>query len=308
MKILVTGGAGFIGSHLVDALIKKGHKVVVVDNLSTGSLKNLNKKAKFYKIDIRNPLKIPQIFKAEKPQVVYHLAAQMDVRKSLKEPLFDTEVNVLGSLNLLQAAIVGHVKKFIFTSSGGAIYGDGVKIPTPETEKEQPLSPYGAAKFSFEKYLYIYHKVYGLDFSILRLANIYGPRQNYRGEAGVVAIFSSRLLNKETLFVNGNGRQTRDYTYVGDVVRAFELMLSKGGGEIYNIGTGRETDVLTIAKELVKISGLVVSIKHRPRIKGEQMRSCLNAGKISKSLKWQPTVTIKEGLRVTFEWFENNKY
>jgi UDP-glucose 4-epimerase len=225
MKILVTGGAGFIGSHVVDAYLELGHEVVVVDNLSSGSIENLNPKAKFYKMDIRDS-DIEDLFKNEKPDIVNHHAAQMDVRKSVEDPIYDADVNIIGSLNLLQNCIRYGVKKFIFASTGGAIYGEQDYFPADEEHPTRPLSPYGVAKLTVEKYLYFYKEVHGLNYVVLRYANIYGPRQNPHGEAGVVAIFTSKMLKGEQPVINGDGFQTRDYTFVGDVVRANVLALN----------------------------------------------------------------------------------
>jgi len=235
MKILVTGGAGFIGSHVVDAYLELGHEVVVVDNLSSGSIENLNPKAKFYEMDIRDS-DIEDLFKNEKPDVVNHHAAQMDVRKSVEDPIYDADVNIIGSLNLLQNCIKYGVKKFIFASTGGAIYGEQDYFPADEEHPTRPLSPYGVAKLTVEKYLYFYKEVHGLNYVVLRYANIYGPRQNPHGEAGVVAIFTSKMLKGEQPVINGDGFQTRDYTFVGDVVRANVLALSYEKSDVFNIG------------------------------------------------------------------------
>jgi len=231
MKILVTGGAGFIGSHLVDRLIKEGHKVVIIDNLSTGKKENLNPRAKFYQLDICSP-KISEVFKKEKPKAVFHLAAQIDLRKSVNDPVFDANINILGSLNLIQNFLQNlkfkiQNSKFIFSSTGGAMYGNADIIPTPENYSARPISPYGIAKLSIEYYLYYYQKVFGLNFISLRYGNVYGPRQDSKGEAGVVAIFCDKILTGATSIINGNGRQTRDYVYVDDVVEANILAFKK---------------------------------------------------------------------------------
>ena len=303
-KILVTGGAGFIGSHLVDEFIMQNHQVIVVDDLSTGKKENLNPQAKFYQLKIQDR-KLSVIFKKEKPAIVCHLAAQMNVRRSIVDPIFDAQSNIIGSLNLLENCVKYKIKKFIFISSGGAIYGDGVKIPTLETEKEQPLSPYGIAKLALEKYLYYYSNQHRLPYTILRLANIYGPRQNYLGEAGVVAVFGHQLISKKSLWVNG-GQQTRDFVYVADVVSAVIKALPKQVQGIFNIGTGKQTNIDNLAKKMIQISQTKVFIKHRPYITGEQMKSCLSFNKIKHDLNWQPQYDLNKGLKQTWDWFKAN--
>ena len=301
-KIIVTGGAGFIGSHLVDKLIKQNHKLTVVDDLSTGKKSNLNPRAKFYKLKVQDK-KLSSIFEKEKPDIVYHLAAQMNVRKSIADPIFDAQANIIGSINLLENCVKNNIKKFIFISTGGAIYGDGAEIPTPETALEQPISPYGIAKLSIEKYLYYYQRQYKLSCAILRLANIYGPRQNFQGEAGVVAIFCNQLKNKKPLTING-GQQTRDFVYVGDVVSACLEVSAKKIQGIYNIGTGKETTVNRLAGLIQKISQIKTPIKHKSYIKGEQMRSCLSYRKITRQLAWQPEYDLVTGLKKIWEYFD----
>jgi UDP-glucose 4-epimerase len=304
MKILVTGGAGFIGSHVVDAYLELGHEVVVVDNLSSGSIENLNPKAKFYKMDIRDS-DIEDLFKNEKPDVVNHHAAQMDVRKSVEDPIYDADVNIIGSLNLLQNCIRYGVKKFIFASTGGAIYGEQDYFPADEEHPTRPLSPYGVAKLTVEKYLYFYKEVHGLSYVVLRYANIYGPRQNPHGEAGVVAIFTSKMLKGEQPVINGDGFQTRDYTFVGDVVRANVLALSYEKSDVFNIGTGIETDVNTLFHKLKQLTGANCDEFHGPAKLGEQRRSVISYEKIYKTLGWKPMTSLDEGLRLTVEFFKN---
>jgi UDP-glucose 4-epimerase len=304
MKILVTGGAGFIGSYVVDAYLELGHEVVVVDNLSSGSIENLNPKAKFYKMDIRDS-DIEDLFKNEKPDVVNHHAAQMDVRKSVEDPIYDADVNIIGSLNLLQNCIRYGVKKFIFASTGGAIYGEQDYFPADEEHPTRPLSPYGVAKLTVEKYLYFYKEVHGLNYIALRYANIYGPRQNPHGEAGVVAIFTSKMLKGEQPVINGDGFQTRDYTFVGDVVRANVLALSYEKSDVFNIGTGIETDVNTLFHKLKQLTGANCDEFHGPAKSGEQRRSVISYEKIYKTLGWKPMTSLDEGLRLTVEFFKN---
>ncbi len=298
----MTGGCGFIGSHLVDKLIEKKHRVIVVDDLSTGKKANLNKRARFYRLDIQDE-KLEQLLKKEKPTIVYHLAAQMNVRKSIADPVFDARTNILGVLNLLENCVKYKVKKFVFISTGGAIYGDGVKIPTPETATEAPISPYGIAKLATEKYLHYYHHQYGLNYTILRLANVYGPRQNYQGEAGVVAIFCNQLKNNQPVFINGEGKQTRDFVFVADVVSACLKALSDKKPNIYNIATSQENNIQQLVATLQKVSGRKIPVKHRPAIKGEQLRSCLNYQKIKKHLSWAPKYDLEKGLKETWQWF-----
>ncbi|RCK71722.1 MAG: UDP-glucose 4-epimerase [Ignavibacteriae bacterium] len=303
MKILVTGGAGFIGSHVVDAYINAGHSVVVIDNLSMGNLKNVNPEAKFLKLDIRDE-KLKEIFQDEKFDIVNHHAAQMDVRKSVEDPLFDASVNILGVLNLLESCKNYGVKKFIFASTGGAIYGEQDYFPADEEHPLRPLSPYGITKLATEKYLYYYEKVFGLQYIILRYANVYGPRQNPHGEAGVVAIFTQKMLEGKQPQINGDGKQTRDYVYVDDVVKANLLALNYNKSEIFNIGTGIETDVNTLFFKLREYTGSKCEEYHAPPKKGEQLRSVLNYTKIKNELGWEPKVYIEEGLKLTVDYFK----
>lgn len=334
MKTLVTGGCGFIGSHLVDRLIKEKHKVVVIDNLSTGNRKNLNPQAKFYKLDIRDK-KIFDVFKKEKPEIVFHLAAQIDLRKSVENPIEDARINILGSLNIIQNFIRvisrNHSHKFaskiIFASTGGAIYGDAALVPTPESYPEFPLSPYGIEKLTIDKYLNYYYKVFSLPYVSLRLSNVYGPRQNSKGEAGVIAIFCDKMLSNQQPIINGNGKQTRDFVYVNDVVEAcilamdnkrekkekkekltFSTPVEKVNQQIvgiFNIGTAKETDVNSIFRKIKKLTGLNCKEIHIPGKPGEQKRSCLDYSKAKKELGWQPEYDLDRGLKETVDWFRN---
>jgi UDP-glucose 4-epimerase len=289
-KILVTGGAGFIASHLIDALIEKGHKVVVIDNLSTGKKENINKKAKFYKIDICSP-KIEEIFKKEKPQICFHFAAQINVRKSVKDPLFDAKVNILGSLNViqnfvkLQTSTLKH-PTFIFASTGGAIYGKTKEIPTPEDYPANPISPYGIAKLTVENYLRFYKENFGLKFISLRFSNVYGPRQDPKGEAGLVAIFIEKFLKRERPTIFGNGNQTRDFIFVEDAVSAcLKAMEYKGKKEIFNIGTGIETSINELYKIISKLLRTKIKPKYAPEKPGDLKRSCLDISLAKRELK-----------------------
>jgi len=305
MRCLVAGGAGFIGSHLVDRLIKGGHKVVVVDNLSTGKKENLDQKVKFYKIDICNP-KISQIFKKERPEVVFHYAAQIDVRKSVENPIEDAQVNILGSLNLLENCKKYKVKKIIFVSTGGAIYGDADIVPTPEDYLEFPLSPYGIAKLTVEKYLNYYYQVFGLPYISLRLANVYGPRQNSKGEAGVIAIFCDKMLLGKQPVINGSGLQTRDFIYVDDVVEANILAMKSRKTGIFNIGTAKETNINTIFRKIRELTDSKYKKIHGPALPGEQKRSCLDYSRAKRELSWQPKYSLDKGLKKTVAWFKSH--
>lgn len=306
MKIIITGGAGFIGSHIVDQYIKLGHEVYVIDSLSTGKKENINPQAKFHQADIRDKEKINDIFKKVKPDLLNHHAAQLDVRKSVADPIFDAEINIIGLLNLLEAGKKNNLKKVIFASSGGVIYGEAAVIPTPEDYHPlQPLSPYGIAKLTSEYYLYYYYKAYGIPFIALRYGNVYGPRQDPFGEAGVVAIFARELLKGEQPIINGDGKQTRDYVFVEDVVQANVLSLSSSFVGSLNIGTGRQIDVNSIFNLLVRLTGREASEKHGPAKIGEQRRSALNIQKAKKILKWMPKFNLQQGMEKTVVFFRN---
>jgi len=299
-KILVTGGAGFIGSHIVDKYIDLGHEVFVIDDLSNGKKENLNPKARFYKIDIRDK-KIGEIFAKEKPEIINHHAAQIDLRKSIKDPVLDAKINILGILNLLENAIKHKVKKFIFASSGGAIYGDTKNIPTCEDEKPKPLSPYAIAKLVSEQYLEFYFKVHNLPYVALRYANVYGPRQDPLGEAGV-AIFMSKLLTKKPPTINGDGNQTRDYIYVEDVAQANILALKDNITGLFNIGTQKETSVNELFRLISRLLNIEITAERGSSIKGEVKRSCLDSSKAKNILKWSPEVNLENGLKETLKW------
>jgi UDP-glucose 4-epimerase len=305
LKILVTGGAGFIASQVADALIDEGHRVFIVDDLSTGFEKNINLKATFIKANICD-LDLSRLFEKEKFDLINHHAAQMDVRRSVGDPIFDANINILGTINLLKNTVNTGVKKFMFASTGGAVYGEQKYFPADEEHPSNPLSPYGISKLAVEKYLYFYKTQYDLNYTILRYANIYGPRQNPFGEAGVVAIFSSKLLKGEQPVINGTGKQTRDYVFVGDVVKANLLTLNDNESEIYNIGTGTETDVNQLFALLNKITGKQKEEKHGPAAPGEQMRSVITSDKIFKKFNWRPSTSLEEGLKKTVEYFEKN--
>lgn len=305
MKILITGGAGFIASHITDAFIEEGHDVFVLDNLSSGFEKNINPGAKFIKADIRDK-GLSELFEKERFDVVNHHAAQMDVRRSVADPAFDADTNIIGTINLLQNAVNHNVKKFMFASTGGAVYGEQEYFPADEKHPTSPLSPYGISKLAVEKYLFFYNAQYKLNYSILRYANIYGPRQNPHGEAGVVAIFTKKLLNGEQPLINGNGEQTRDYTFVLDVVKANLLTLADIRSDIYNIGTGKETDVNELFNMLNKLVDKGQIEKHGPAMPGEQLRSVITSEKLQKQFGWSPSTTLMDGLQKTVDYFKNN--
>jgi UDP-glucose 4-epimerase len=302
MKVLVTGGAGFIGSHVVDLLIDAGHDVVVVDNLSTGRLSNLNPKAKFYQVDIRSQ-EMEQVFEAERPEVVDHHAAQMDVRRSVADPIYDADINILGGLNMLNLSVKYGVRKFIHISSGGAVYGEPVYVPCDENHPVQPLCPYGATKYMLELYLYMYKEVHGLDYSVIRYPNVYGPRQDPNGEAGVVAIFTGQMLRNQPLTIYGTGEQVRDYVYVKDCARANQMLLENGSGRVYNLGFGIGTTVNQIFEGLRNILEYPAEPKYGPARAGETFRIYLDASRARQELGWEPTVPLDEGLRRTTEYF-----
>jgi UDP-glucose 4-epimerase len=322
---LVTGGAGFIGSHLADRLIAENYRVIIVDNLSTGKKENINPKAVFYQMDILSP-DLSGVFAKENPEIVFHLAAQISVRQSTENPVKDAETNILGSLNLLQNFIKtlplpsspslgegedlggGGIKsKVIFASTGGALYGDAEQIPTSEDYPIWPLSPYGIAKSTVEKYLYYYHQIFNLPFISLRLANVYGPRQDPQGEAGVVAIFCNKLLNNEQPVINGTGEQTRDYVFVGDVAEALLLAANTPKTGMFNVGTGKETSVNQLFEMLKNIIRAKQQAVYGSAKTGEQQRSALDYSKIKNELAWEPAISLEQGLEKTVNWFANNK-
>jgi UDP-glucose 4-epimerase len=302
MKVLVTGGAGFIGSHLVDRLVMEGHEAVVVDNLATGKRRNINRAARFYKMDIQS-WRLERVFRNERPNVVMHLAAQMDVRKSVEDPMFDAQVNVLGTLNVLQQAVRHGVRKVIFSSSGGAIYGEQEIYPAPEVHVTKPLSPYGLSKLCGEQYLSYYQRVSGLQAVSLRYANVYGPRQDPEGEAGVVAIFIQKMLNNEQAVINGNGRQTRDFVFVDDVVEANLAMMGQETQGTYNVGTGVETSINDLFRILIQHTNSTCKEIHGPAKKGEQARSVIDNTKLRHEISWEPRADLSDGLKKTVEYF-----
>ncbi|HUS62789.1 MAG TPA: NAD-dependent epimerase/dehydratase family protein [Acidimicrobiales bacterium] len=310
MKTLVTGGAGFIGSTLVDRLLAEGHSVDVIDDLSSGSLANLaaarqpGNDMSFHRLDIRSP-DVAELIERRKPEVVFHLAAQADVRVSVARPVFDAEVNIIGSLNVLEGARRAGARKVVFASSGGTIYGDPAPedLPVNETHPHRPISPYGVAKDAVGGYLSAYRELHELEFTALALANIYGPRQDPHGEAGVVAIFAGRLLAGERCTIFGDGHQTRDFVYVDDVVDAFARAATRGGGLLLNIGTGREVSVNELYAVMAASVGIKEKASFEPPRPGELARSALDPGRAQIHLGWEPWTTIEEGARATMQWF-----
>lgn len=306
MKILITGGAGFIASHIADAYLGLGHEVVIIDNLSTGNMSNVPSAAKFVQMDITSS-EIEKFFETEKFDVMNHHAAQMNVRFSVEDPGFDATTNILGGLKLYEAARKNNVKKIIFASTGGAIYGTQEVIPTPEDTFLEPCSPYGIAKLANEKYLAFYKETHGIDFVCLRYANVYGPRQNHKGEAGVVAIFINKMLENSQPIINGDGLYTRDYVFIRDVVKANVIALNNNVSGIYNIGTEIETTTNDIFNNLKKLTGSNCAEVHGEAQKGEQRVSCISYQKIKAEHNWQPEVKLYDGLRETVEFFKLQK-
>jgi UDP-glucose 4-epimerase len=303
VNILVTGGAGFIGSHIVNTYIEAGHSVTVIDNLSSGQLQFLNPKAKFYEMDILDP-KITEVLKCEKINAINHHAAQISVSESLANPLFDANSNIIGTLQLLQSAVSLGVEKFIFASTGGAIYGEQVYFPADEDHPCQPLSPYGISKLSTEKYLSFFNIQFGLNTTVLRYSNVFGPHQNPHGEAGVVAIFCERMMKDQNPVIFGDGEQTRDFISVSDIAQANLIALDSTCTGLFNIGTGIETSINSLAQSLLRVSGKKVSVSHGSARQGEQRRSVIEYKKFYESFGWQPKVPLEQGLVETYNFFQ----
>ena len=303
MKILVTGGAGFIGSHLVDALIERGDEVVVVDNLSTGCRENVNPQTELYELSVGD-LGLADIFERERPDIVSHHAAQIDLRRSVAEPLFDAQENILGSLNVIVNAVRYGVRNFIYASSGGAIYGEPQYLPVDENHPINPTSQYGVSKHTVEHYLHSYALQYGLNYVVLRYPNVYGPRQNPLGEAGVVAIFARQMLGGERPTIFGSGDKTRDYTHVSDVVSANLLAMEQGKNAICNIGTGVETSDQDIFDALAAALGYDSAPLYTSVRPGEIQRICLDWSKAERELGWRPQLLLKEGIAKTVAYFK----
>lgn len=305
VKVMVTGGAGFIGSHIVDALLNEKHDVVIVDNLSTGSRNNINPGARFYEVNICSS-DIAHVFESERPQIVCHQAAQTVISRSVADPLFDANVNILGSVNLISNCLRYGVKKLIYASSGGAVYGEPEHLPATEQYPVNPLSQYGASKHTVEHYLHLYWLQHSLEYVSLRYSNIYGPRQNPSGEAGVIAIFTGQMLRSEQPTIFGKGDKTRDYTYVADIAQANLLAMPAGKTGIYNIGTGVETSDRQIFDIVAQNVGYKGEPKHSPVRQGEIYRICLDSSKAKAELGWEPLTSVKNGIAQTVGFFKDN--
>ena len=304
MKILLTGGAGFIGSHVAEAYVAAGHEVVVVDDLSTGKIENLPARLPVHKVDIRSA-RLAEIFERERPDVVNHHAAQVSVNVSVREPRRDAEVNVLGSLNVIDCCLRYGVKKLIYISSGGAAVGEPRYLPVDERHPVDPLSPYGVTKHVVEHYLYLYRQMSGLDYTILRYPNVYGPRQDPLGEAGVVAIFTGQMLRGQPCRINGSGEQERDFVHVADLARVNVLALAAPGGEMYNTGSGVGTSVNEIFRLLARATGYEREPVHGPPLPGEVFRIYLDSTKAARELGWRAEIGLADGLRDTVDWFRS---
>ena len=309
-RVLVTGGAGFIGSNLTDRLLAEGHEVTVVDDLSTGKLHNLQDARRnpdlplsFQRVDITSNA-LERVFAKAEPEVVLHLAAQIDVRQSVADPVHDAMVNLIGTVNVLEASRHHGVRKVVYTSSGGTIYGEPAPedLPIDETFPGHPGSPYGASKRAAEEYLHTYEALYGLRWSSLALANVYGRRQDPHGEAGVVSIFGGRMLRGEPVKIFGNGEQTRDFVYVDDVVHAYVLAMDRGDGMRFNIGTGEQTSVNQLFAELASVTGYELEAEHAPARPGELQQIALDTRRAAAELGWKPWTTLREGLSETMDW------
>ncbi len=307
MNILVTGGAGFIGSHVTDLLINQGHTVEVLDNLSSGFRENVPPSAKLHIMDVQSS-EASALIQEKRYTALVHHAAQMDVRRSVSDPAFDVQVNILGLINLMEAGRKSGLRKVVFASTGGAIYGEPEAGPQSEIHSQQPLSPYGISKLTSEKLLHFYYHEYGIPYVALRYGNVYGPRQNSHGEAGVIAIFSERLLANQPTIIHGDGLQTRDYVYVDDVARANLAALNfNESPTAFNIGTGVETDVVTLHRKLQEALGIHRAARHGPEKPGEQRRSVLDCTKADDGLSWKPEVSLHEGIQRTADWFASQK-
>jgi UDP-glucose 4-epimerase len=304
MRIVVTGGAGFIGSHVADGFIAAGHEVAVLDTLATGDRAKVNPRARFYQLDVRDRQGVAAMFAEFRPELVDHHAAQAEVPKSVADPVFDAEVNVLGGLNLLRAALDHGVRKVVFASTGGALYGDPERVPCDEEHPIRPLSPYGTSKYCFEQYLGTFRRTFGLDFTVLRYANVYGPRQDFLSEEGrVVAIFASRMLRGQPVTVDGDGEQSRDMVFVSDVVAANLAALEHGSGAAFNVGTGRAVTINQIFDRLRHLTGYQLEPRHGPARRGDVYRIALDCAKAERELGWRAAVGLEEGLRRTVDYF-----
>jgi UDP-glucose 4-epimerase len=305
VKILVTGGAGFIASHVADACIAAGHDVAILDDLSRGSMKNVNPKARFHRGDVRDHDFVEHVFSTEKPEAINHHAAQMDVRRAVEEPVFDASVNIIGSIQLLEASVRHKVRRFVYISTGGAVYGEPKEFPVPEDYPINPITPYGISKHTVEHYLFLYNVLYGLPYVVLRYGNVYGPRQSSKGEAGVFAIFCEQMLAGIQPVIYGDGSKVRDYVYVEDVARANLLALEKGDGGIFNIGNGvptRDDEVFRVVRDNLGLTTL--QPKHVDKRPGEIDRIWLDTTKARRVLGWEPRFSLQEGARETVRYFQ----
>ncbi len=307
MRILVTGGAGFIGSNVVDRFVGLGHEVAVFDDLSSGFREFVNPQARFFEGDLADPTQVEACVAEFRPEIVDHHAAQIDVRKSVSDPRRDATINILGAISLLESCTRHGVRKFLYASTGGALYGEGRQLPAPEDHPVNPEAPYGASKHTVEHYLYIWKLLHGLDYTVLRYPNVYGPRQNPHGEAGVNAIFIGLMLEGKRPRIFGTGEQVRDYLYVGDVVDANVLALEQGSGEMVNLGTGVGTSVLDIVREINRILGTAIEPIFEAARPGEIQRIYLDATRAGRVLGWAPKVSFADGLARTVEWSRHHK-
>ncbi len=305
MRVLVTGGAGFIGSNIVDGCLAAGYEVVVVDNLHTGKRSNVAPEARFYEVDIRNISALAEVIKREKPQIIFHEAALANVRESVEKPDIYAETNIIGSINLLEVSRKQGVSKVIYASTGGACYGEPTSLPATEEHPVNPLDPYGVSKHTVEHYLFLYKYNYGLDYTILRYPNVYGPRQDPFGEAGVIAIFTRQMLDNKECIVNGNGEQQRDFVYVDDIVKANLLATDKGSGQIYNLGWGEPVSVNEVFSALKAATGYRKEPTYGPAKVGEVYRIYLDSSKAGQDLDWQPQIALQEGIQRTVAFFRN---
>jgi UDP-glucose 4-epimerase len=312
VRTLVTGGAGFIGSTLVDRLLAEGHSVDVIDDLSSGSLANLadarsdrDNRLSFHQLDIRSP-GLVDLMARRRPEVVFHLAAQPDVRVSVQRPAFDAEVNILGTINVLDGANAAGSRKVVFAASGGTLYGEPAKLPIPESSPQRPLSPYGVSKKAGCDYLAAYRELHDIEFTALALANVFGPRQDPHGEAGVVAIFAGHLLRRETCTIYGDGEQTRDFVFVDDVVDAFARAMARGDGLLINIGTGTETSVNQLYSVMAELAGVPTPARYAPPRPGELKRSALDPARAAIQLGWKAWTPLEEGAAAVLRWFRDH--
>jgi len=304
VRILVTGGAGFIGSHVVDAYVAAGHDVAIVDNFSTGSEANLNPAARLYRIDVRDQADVEQAMASFRPDIVNHHAAQAEVPRSVADPAFDAQVNVVGGIHLLKASVDHGVKKFIFISTGGALYGEPDVVPADEDHPVRPLSPYGTSKYCFEQYLGTFQRTFGLEYTVLRYANIYGPRQDFQSEEGrVIAIFASRMLAGQPITIDGDGNQSRDMLHVGDAATANLAALERGGGGTFHVSSGVDVSVNELYRKLAILTGYNLEPGHGPRRKGDVYRIALDNARAREGLMWEPRVSLEEGLSLTVDYF-----